>query len=385
METGGRSLWTPLERIWENLVQKKMYITGGCGALYDGASPDGSSAQRTIARTHQAYGRNYQLPNVTAHSETCANIGNVLWNWRMFLATGEARFVDVLELALYNSVLSGISLDGTKFFYVNPLRTVKPLPVELRWSRTRVPYVSAFCCPPNVVRVLAEAGSYAYARSAGAIWVNLYGGSTLSTTLEGGTPVRVTQVTEYPWNGRVRLTIDECGSKPFVLRFRIPEWTEDVTVRVNHRPTEIDAGPGEYVELRCPWRPGDAVELDFSMEVRLMESHPLVEETSNHVAVRRGPIVYCLESCDLPEDVGVMEVYVPPDIELVARYDARLLAGVAVLEGTAEARNADEWGARLYRAVRPVTARPVKVRLVPYYAWGKRGESEMTVWMPRAR
>jgi DUF1680 family protein len=385
METGDRTRWMPLERIWNNLVQKKMYITGGCGALYDGASPDGSSAQRTITRTHQAYGRNYQLPNVTAHSETCANIGNVLWNWRMFLATGEARFVDVLELALYNSVLSGVSLDGTNFFYVNPLRTVDPLPVELRWSRTRVPYVTAFCCPPNVARMLAEVGSYAYARSAGTIWVNLYGGSTLSTTLEDGTPVRLTQVTEYPWNGRVRLTMGECGAKPFAVKLRIPGWAEGMKVRVNHRPTEINAKPGEYAELRRPWKPGDIVDLDVPMQATLMESHPLVEETSHHVAVQRGPIVYCLESTDLPEDVSVMEVFVSPSIELTARYDTRLLGGVAVLEGTAEARDAGDWGARLYREVQPVTAKPVRIRLVPYYAWGNRGKSEMTVWMPRAR
>ncbi len=385
METGDLSLWTPLERIWRNLIQQKMYITGGCGALYDGASPDGSPDQRSITRTHQAYGRNYQLPSVTAHSETCANIGNVLWNWRMFLASGDARFMDIVELALYNSVLSGISLDGTRFFYVNPLRTVYPLPVTLRWSRTRVPYVSAFCCPPNVARVLAETSSYAYARSSGTIWVNLYGGSQVSTTLAGGTAVRLTQVTEYPWNGRVRLTIDACGSRPFALRLRIPGWTRGVRVRVNQRATAVSARPGEYAELRRAWKAGDVIDLDMSMEVRLMESHPLVEETFNQIAVKRGPIVYCLESVDLPEGVRVMEVFMPPDITLAARYDARLLRGVAVLEGMAEVRSSGDWSGRLYREVQPATTRPVTVRLVPYYAWGNRGTSEMTVWMPRTR
>lgn len=384
METGDASLWMPLAPIWENLVRKKMYITGGCGALYDGASPDGSSAQQSITRTHQAYGRHYQLPNVTAHCETCANIGNVLWNWRMFLATGEARFVDTLELTLYNSVLSGVSLDGTEFFYVNPLRTVKPLPVKLRWSRTRVPYMTAFCCPPNVARMLAEVGSYAYARSTGTIWVNLYGSSTLSTTLDDGTSVRLTMATEYPWSGRVRLTIDECGPKPFAFKLRIPGWTDRVRVRVNQRPTEIDADPGEYAELRRPWKPGDFVDLDFPMEARLMESHPLVEETFNQIAVRRGPIVYCLESTDLPDDVRVMEVSVPPDIELASRYDSRLLGGVVVLEGTVQARSQGNWTGRLYREVQPTEAKRVELLLVPYYAWGNRGESEMTVWMARA-
>lgn len=137
--------------------------------MHDGASPDGSKNQRQITRTHQAYGRDYQLPNTTAHNETCANIGNVMWNWRMFLASGEAQFMDVAELALYNSVLAGVSLDGTNFFYTNPLRVTDLLPTELRWSRTRVPFVSSFCCPPNLVRTLAEVGGLAYGKSNDAI------------------------------------------------------------------------------------------------------------------------------------------------------------------------------------------------------------------------
>ena len=197
METGDASLWKPLGPIWTNVVQQKMHITGGCGALYDGASPDGSRDQKSITRTHQAYGRNYQLPNTTAHNETCAAIGSVLWNWRMFLATGEARFVDVMELALCNTVLAGVSLDGTNFFYTNPLRVTDPMPVDLRWSRTRVPFVSSFCCPPNVLRTLAESAGYAYAKSSNSIWVNLYGASTLATKL-GGQDIRLTQETEYP-------------------------------------------------------------------------------------------------------------------------------------------------------------------------------------------
>lgn len=155
-------------------------------------------------------------------------------------------------------------------------------------------------------------------------------------------------------------------------------------VRVNHRPTEVSARPGEYAELRRSWKPGDIVDLDFPMEVRLLEAHPLVEETFNQVAVKRGPVVYCLESTDLPDGVCVMEVYVPPDIQLAARYDSRLLGGVVVLEGTGEARSQGDWSGRLYREVQPTKAKRVEVRLVPYYAWGNRGESEMTVWMAKA-
>src|SRR5262249_17273207 len=161
IETGDAKLRTPLEAIWKNVVEQKMSITGGCGALFDGASPDGSQNQNSITRVHQAYGRNYQLPNITAHNETCAAVGNVMWNWRMFVARGEGRYVDVMELALYNAVLSGISLEGTNYFYVNPLRQVEPLPTKLRWSRTRVPFVTSYCCPPNVLRTIAEVSGYA--------------------------------------------------------------------------------------------------------------------------------------------------------------------------------------------------------------------------------
>ncbi|HEY3392560.1 MAG TPA: beta-L-arabinofuranosidase domain-containing protein, partial [Lacipirellulaceae bacterium] len=202
LETSEPELWTPLEAIWKNVTEQKMYITGGCGALYDGASPDGSIDQQAISRVHQAYGRNYQLPNITAHNETCAAIGNVLWNWRMFLATGDARFVDVMELALYNAVLSGISLEGTDYFYVNPLRHIEPLPTQLRWSRRRVPFVTSFCCPPNVLRTIAQVNSYVYSKTADAVWINLYGGSVLSTELNGE-PLKMTQETNYPWDGRV--------------------------------------------------------------------------------------------------------------------------------------------------------------------------------------
>jgi len=178
-ETGDPAVLEPLLAIWTNVVQRKLYITGGCGALHDGASPDGARDQKTITRVHQAYGRNYQLPHTTAHNETCAAIGNALWNWRMFLLTGEARFVDELERALYNGILSGISLDGARFFYANPLRQTDPLPVDLRWPRSRVPYLSAFCCPPNIARTLARSIGFAYAKSDRDIWANLYGGSLL--------------------------------------------------------------------------------------------------------------------------------------------------------------------------------------------------------------
>ena len=392
-ETGDAATWNMLERVWTNVVEEKLYITGGCGALHDGASPDGSKDQKHITRIHQAYGRDYQLPNTTAHNETCANIGNVMWNWRMFLASGEARFVDVAELALYNSVLSGVGLDGTNFFYTNPLRVTDPLPTELRWSRTRVPYVSSFCCPPNLVRTLSELGGYAYGKSDDVIWVNLYGGSTLATTLVGGVKVKLTQETEYPWNGRVRIAIKECEGPlhlripnpdgPFALRLRIPGWAKGATVRVNLGPATETSGPGTYFELRRNWKSGDVVDLDIPMPTQLIEANPLVEETLGQVALKRGPVVYCLESADLPAEARVMDVAVPTDAKFLARYDQRLLGGVVTLDGTLLAKPTENWSGQLYREVKPVELKPVKARMIPYFVWGNRGKSEMSVWLQR--
>jgi DUF1680 family protein len=359
-----------------------MYITGGCGALYDGASPYGSRRQDSITRTHQAYGYDYELPNLTAYNETCANVGNVLWNWRLFLATGEARFVDVAELALYNSVLSGVSLSGTNYFYVNPLRTLHPMPLDLRWSRTRVPFVGSFCCPPNIARTEAEVGNYAYARSTNTLWVNLYGGSTLDTELPGTGRVSLTQETEYPWSGRVRIKINECGDKPFTLKLRIPGWTGAAAIRVNLGPPETNLVAGTYSDIHRNWKPGDFVDLDLSMRAQLIEANPLVEETRNQVAVKRGPVVYCLESVDLPEGISVMDVALPGDIQLRARYDGHLLGGVVVIEGIAEAHDRGNWNHQLYRELKTASPRQVPLRLIPYFAWDNRGQSEMTVWMP---
>ncbi|HEY3761673.1 MAG TPA: glycoside hydrolase family 127 protein [Verrucomicrobiae bacterium] len=384
MEDGDANLWKPLGAIWTNVVTRKMYITGGCGALYDGASPDGGKDAKSIAVVRQSYGRNYQLPNTTAYSETCANIGNVFWNWRMFLATGDAKFMDVVELALYNSVLSGGSLDGTNFFYTNPLRVTDPMPASLRWSRVRVPYVGSFCCPPNLVRTIAESANYAYAKTDDAIWVNLYGASALATTLKNGAQVRLSQETEYPWNGRVRITIEASDIKEFALKLRIPGWATGASVRINDMPSDSTPQPGEYYEIRRVWKTGDFIDLNLPMPPRLMEANPLVEEDENQVAIQRGPIVYCLESPDLPPGVDISDVVIPSGIQLAARYDQRLLGGVVVLQGKALARVEPDWSGQLYRQLQRDQFRTINVRFIPYSLWQNRGPSEMSVWLPVA-
>jgi DUF1680 family protein len=398
-ETGDAALWKPLVPIWEDVVHRKMYVTGACGALYDGASPDGAKDQKQIARVHQAYGRAYQLPNSTAHNETCAAVGNALWNWRMLQITGEARYADVLELVLYNALLSGVSLDGTRFFYTNTLRQLDTMPVPLRWSRTRQEWISSYCCPPNVARTVAEVGGYAYGWSDRGVWVHLYGGSVLDTQLppltlpspprgegrvRGGRRVKLTQETRYPWDGHVRLTVDAAPAEAFTLFLRVPGWAGGATIRVNGRP-EPPPPPGRYVEVSRAWKAGDVVELHLPLRPRLVQAHPLVEEARNQVAVLRGPLVYCLESPDLPKDIGVQAVALPRTVQLTPRFDSALLGGVTVLEGTAEAAAEPAWGNELYREFRPAALRALGVKLIPYYAWGNRGPSEMTVWLPLGR
>jgi DUF1680 family protein len=312
----------------------------------------------------------------------------------MFLATGEARYIDVLELSLYNSVLSGVSLEGTDYFYVNPLRNEKPLPTELRWSRTRVPFVTSYCCPPNVVRTIAQASTFAYAKQSDAILVNMYGSNRLTTKLQDE-PVALTQVTNYPWDGTVRLTIDRCPATDLALKLRIPGWAEQWTLRVNGEEVSAAEPNMGYVELRRLWKEGDVVSLELAMPVQLIESHPLVEETRNQLAVKRGPIVYCLESPDLPANVRVRDLTISARNEFEVQTDFEPLSGVAVLETTLRHVDAVNWDNHLYRPVggsrstdnvsqaETQRSRPVKTRLVPYFAWSNRGESEMSVWIPR--
>lgn len=384
-ETGDRTLLAPLLAVWDDIATRKMAITGGCGALFDGASPDGSQQQKSIGRVHQAYGRDYQLPQSMAHNETCAAIGHVQWDWRMLQITGEARFADAIETVLHNAAMAGVSLDGTRFFYTNTLRQLDEMPVEgLRWPRQREPYISCFCCPPNLVRTIAELGGYAYGRDGDRVWVHLYGGNTLRTTLDGGR-FGLSQETDYPWDGRVRITVTEAPPREVSLRLRVPGWARDAALSVNGAAHPARPEPGTYAEVRRAWSPGDVVELTLPMPVRLMQAHPLVEEARNQVAVRRGPLVYCVESTDLPAGVRVQDVVIPRGIDLKPRFDTGLLGGVAILEGRAEAWREPDWSGTLYRELEKTRPEPFALRLIPYFAWGNRGRSEMSVWMPLGR
>jgi uncharacterized protein len=381
-ETGDKSLLPVLQSVWNDLVSHKLYITGGCGALFDGASPDGTPQQETITRVHQSFGRNYQLPQTTAHNETCAAIGSIFWNWRMLQITAEAKYADLVEQTLYNSVLAGISLDGTSFFYTNTLRQLNPMPIDLRWNRRREKFTGCFCCPPNVVRTVAQSSTYAYLKSDRDLWVTLYGANTLKTALDETGKLKLRQETNYPWDGQIRFTIDTAPANSFTLWLRIPSWANNATLRVNDQPIDTNLKPGTFHPIKRTWSTQDTVELNLPMPVRLVESHPYVEETRNQVAVLRGPIVYCLESVDLPLDIRVLDVYLSENHGLAPATDHRL-PGITVLKGHATAITTDSWSSQLYRDLMPTHTREIEIQLIPYFAWDNRGESEMTVWLPK--
>jgi uncharacterized protein len=389
-ETGDPALRAVLDRLALDVSQQKRYVTGMTGALYDGASPDGADHRQhaSIRTVHQAYGRGYQLPNLTAYNETCATIGYGLWLWRMLVLTGDAAHADQFEETLYNGILPGISLEGRHYFYVNPLRKLHAFTYPLRWSRTRTPNIKAsFCCPPNVVRTIAQAHNYVFGLSPGAVHVNLYAPCTLDTHLPGGERIVLRQETDYPWSGEVRVLIDTAPAAATALRLRIPGWVRagEARVRVNGEDLTPPVRPGSYFELRRVWRPNDVIRLDLAMPVVLLEANPLVEETRNQVAVRRGPLVYCLESNDLPEGVSLSDVALSADsaARFVPRRTEIAATPVVALEGEALVLPRPAWTAgQLYREASPAPSRTVALRLVPYYAWGNRGDTEMTVWLP---
>jgi DUF1680 family protein len=373
--------------MWDDVTQHKMYVTGACGALYDGVSPDGTAYKPdTVQKVHQAYGRDYQLPNYTAHGETCANIGNVLWNWRMLQVTGDAKYADIMETALYNSVMSGISLDGKRFLYTNPLAYSDELPFHQRWSKDRVDYISlSNCCPPNVVRTVAEVANYMYSVSDKGVWLNLYGGNDLNTKLKDGSALKLKQETNYPWSGDVKLTLQEAPQKPTSLFLRIPGWCEQAKVLVNGKAEAVTLKPGSYAEISRTWKAGDKVELQLPMPAQLVEANPLVEETRNQVAVKRGPIVYCIETKDLPADQKLTALSIPANARLTPKPIRIEGSEIMSLTGKAELTPEPQWNGQLYRTLSSRKPTTVPVTLVPYYAWGNRGHADMQVWIPVSR
>lgn len=378
-ETGDASLLKVLDLVWDNVVNTKLYITGACGALYDGVSPDGTSYEPIeVQKVHQAYGRDFQLPNLTAHNETCANIGNLLWNWRMLQITGDSKYADILELSLYNSILSGVSLSGYDFCYTNPLAVSDKFPYKMRWSGGRIPYIAlSNCCPPNTVRTISEVHNYTYSLSDDGLYFNLYGGNTLNTTLSNGKNIELTQSTNYPWDGNIEISLKNVP-QDLILYFRIPQWCKEASIFINDEMKFSKIKGGAYFPLKHKWKKNDKISLNCPMEVKLIESNPLVEETKGQVAVKRGPIVYCLEDVDNgTNDVFQVSLDATGDFKLVKdeieNFDLMRIEGIGYISDNTD------WGTNLYREISTLSKK-ISLRFIPYFSWGNRGNSNMTVW-----
>jgi DUF1680 family protein len=291
----------------------------------------------------------------------------------------------MFEQTLYNSILAGISLNGRRYFYTNPLRVDNDFPYVMRWKKEREEYIAlSNCCPPNTARTLAESAGYAYCMSEKGLWLLLYGSNRFNTVTSEGDSITVRQTTDYPWDGRISLLFEKAPEKEYSLFLRIPGWSDGADIRINKADYPFRREPGSYLEIRRLWKDGDHVELDIPMRIRFIESNPLVEESRNQVAVQRGPVVYCLESPDLPPGIRVSEVAVSPSGKFkpvpVTIAGSRMLA----LEGNAFYLR-DNWKDRLYREIDVKKAPQIRIRLIPYYAWENRGKSEMSVWIPKTR
>lgn len=382
-ENGDATLKATLDKLWNNVILTKMYVTGGCGALYEGVSVDGTSYKPdTVQRVHQSYGRDFQLPNITAYNETCANIGNVLWNYRMFLLTGEECYMDIVELTLFNSVLSGVSMDGKDYFYTNPLAHSHDFPYQMRWSGGRIPYIAkSNCCPPNVVRTIAQVGDYMYSIGKDGLYINTFSSNTLNTRLADGSAVSIEQQTAYPWEGKVVIKIKKAPNKELPIHIRIPGWCGKATIQAGGRL--MNEKGGQYKTVTRQWKAGDEIILNMEMPVKMLEANPLVEEARGQVAVKRGPVVYCLESNDL-RGKNIFNLVLPVNTVFKPVPEKIDNGNVMALTGEARMINTESWKNVLYRPVND-NLQPVQVKLIPYFAWANRGQSDMSVWMPLMR
>jgi uncharacterized protein len=359
-ETGEAALKAALDRQWANMTERRQYVTGSIGARGDG----------------EAFGKDYQLPSTSAYAETCAAIGSIMWNWRLLLVTGEARYADVLERVLYNGMLAGLSLDGTRYFYENPLSD--------DGTHRRQSWFECACCPPNVARLLASLPGYFASVSENAVWFHLYGASRGTATLPGGESVVWTQKTDYPWDGEIEIELLQVPPTPVGFTLRIPGWVDGASLAINGVPGETELQPGSYACVERVWRPGDTLRLTLPMPVRRLVGHPNIVDTYGRLALMRGPLVYCIEQADHPDaDLTALRLSADADLQVVRRPD--LLGGIVTIEGEAWAKDLSDWRQVLYQptgAIREAPMRSVRLTAIPYYAWANRTPGPMTVWIP---
>jgi hypothetical protein len=355
-ETGDESLMAACRRLWRSTTARKMYVTGGVGARHHG----------------EAFGLDYELPNESAYAETCAAIGLVLFAHRMLQIEADGQYADVLERALYNGVLAGMSRDGQKYFYVNPLAS--------NGTHHREEFFDCACCPPNIARLLASLGAYTCSAADDGLYVHLYV-SGESRAQIAGREVTLRQRTLYPWGGFTAAAVALDGPATFALRLRIPGWCRKYRIAVNGKAVAAKTVKG-YATIRREWRSGEDVTLDLEMPTERVAAHPALADDAGRVAIQRGPIVYCLEQCDHKADVR--SIILPDVARLVPSFDKRLLGGCVVIDGWGLAPSPAAWKGRLYLPVREAgKPRRVRLRAVPYFLWDNRKPGAMTVWLPR--
>jgi DUF1680 family protein len=370
LETGDPSYLKTLQTLSDDLVAHQLYVTGGVGARSEG----------------EAFGDAYELPNARAYGESCAAIGNFMWNWRMLAASGDARFSDIMERALYNGINSGMSLDGRTYCYRNPLAYDPVADAGDRHTpggTIRNPWYDTTCCPPNLERTFASLPGYFYSTSGDGIYLHLYDNSELRWKLDSGNPITITQKTRYPWEGDVVLRVSPTQPEEFTLYARIPAWSRRNSVKVNGKPTGRPVA-GEYLALRRSWTANDLVEISFDMEPQIIHANPAVADDTGRITMQRGPIIFCMEQLDQAEQAREQFPLMSARLsgETSSKYEAGLLDGVITLEhpGTIEETTS---AAALYSAG-PVkrTTRSTSLKMIPYYAWANRAPSSMQVWIP---
>jgi DUF1680 family protein len=359
IETGDAELLTAIDKQWRNMTERRMYVTGGIGSRWEG----------------EAFGKDYELPNDRAYTETCAAIGSVMWNWRMLQITGDAKYADLMEWTLYNGVMPGLSLDGQHYFYQNPLAD--------DGQHRRQAWFGCACCPPNIARLLAQLPGYFYNVSNDGVWVNLYAEGSAELKLTNGSIVKCSQKTKYPWDGEITLTID--ASDSFDLNLRIPAWCETgASLELNGKRLDMPIAPGVFARIHRTWKPGDQVRISLPMPVRKIESHPLVTENVNRNAITRGPMVYCIEAAD-HSGADVRHVNVQRDARWMSKWNGDLLGGVVVLSTRGSIEMPDpEWSTHLYRTSEERShpaRREIDVTAIPYCMWANRAAGPMRVWL----
>lgn len=366
-ETNDADLFEACQRLWHNLTTRRMYITGGIGSTSIG----------------EAFTFDYDLPNDTMYTETCASVGLVMFAHRMLKIEEDRRYADVMEQALYNNLLSGMSRDGTRYFYVNPLEVwpeaSERSPIKKHVKPVRQKWYACACCPPNLARLLMSLGQYIYTIRSNTIYTHLYISST--TTLEiDGVPITLRQATNYPWEGTVSFSINMEQEMRMTLALRIPGWCRKARLTINGNSVDLasDSIVNGYAMINRDWHSDDQVELELTMPIEVMQAHPQVRANAGKVAITRGPVVFCLEEVDNGSNLSAITL--PHNAEFSATFDKELLGGTVVI--TSEAFRTDEsaWDNRLYRPI-DMKLQPVTIKAIPYGLWGNRTPGEMLVWM----